>query len=69
MTTDEYQNTYYCNCPRCNELPTRYRSNEKGQWAVCSPCSIRWLIGKEVLEGCQEDAEGELSGLTTVLAA
>ena len=52
MTEDEYQRKYFCDCPRCHELPTRYRSNEKGQWAVCEPCSIRWLIGKKVLEDC-----------------
>ena len=47
MTKDEYQKKYYCNCPKCGELP-QFRSNEKGQWAVCEPCSIRWLIGKKV---------------------
>ncbi len=69
MTKDEYQKKYYCNCPKCDELPTRYRSNEKGQWAVCEPCSIRWLIGKKVLEDCQEDSAGELGSLTQVLVA
>jgi len=67
MTQDEYQQTYYCNCPKCGDLPTRYRGNERGQWAVCSACSIRWLIGREVLEDCQEAAEGELCRLTQVL--
>ena len=67
MTRDEYQKKYYCNCPKCDELPTTYRGNEKGQWAVCEPCSIRWLIGKEVLEDCQEDAENALRSLKQVL--
>ena len=68
MTQDEYQQTYYCNCPKCSELPTRYRCHHRGQWAVCEPCSIRWLIGDAVIEECQEAAGGELSRLTQVLA-
>ena len=68
MTADEYQQTYYCNCPKCGELP-HYKGNEKGQWAICKPCKIRWLLGRDVLENCEEDSEGELSGLTKVLVA
>ena len=65
MTTDEYQEKYYCNCPKCGELP-KYKRNEKGQWAVCEPCGLRWLIGKKVLEDCQE---GDMRKLTQVLVA
>ena len=69
MTQDEYQQTYYCNCPKCSELPGQYRGNEKGQWAVCEPCGIRWLVGKEVIEDCQEDTDGALGSRTQVLVA
>ena len=68
MTWDEYQAKYFCNCPRCDVLPGRYPADHRGQWAVCGPCSIRWFIGKAVIEDCQEAAEGELSRLTQVLA-
>jgi len=67
MTQDEYQQTYYCNCPKCSELPTLYRSNDKGQWAVCEPCNIHWFIGRDVLEDCQQDSDSALRSLTQVL--
>ena len=68
MTQDEYQENFCCDCPRCGELP-QFRSNGKGQWAVCKPCNIRWLIGIDVLENCMGDAQNTLEGLTQELVA
>ena len=69
MTKVEHRDSYDCNCPKCSELPTRYRSNEKGQWAVCEPCGIRWLIGGDNLGDCQADSDGALGRLTQVVVA
>ena len=65
MTQDKYQQTYYCNCPKSGELPL-FRNIEKGQWAVCEPCKIRWMIGLDVLENCEEDAQNTLEGLSPI---
>ena len=65
----EYEKRFYCNCPKCLELPTRYLDDGKLQWALCQPCGIRWCIGANVIRDCKPDKTEELSGIQQVIAS